>query len=84
MQKSFGGVSLRTNPRTYAQDLAGALLPGETIEWLEQVIYPAVLSFQKAVASGGGEAALVLLCAFWSLRVWWGRRDAHACVSPAA
>lgn len=38
-----------------------ALLPGETIEWLEQVIYPAVLSFQKAVASGGSEAALV----FW-------------------
>lgn len=38
-----------------------ALLPSETIEWLEQVIYPAVLSFQKTVASGGSEAALV----FW-------------------
>ena len=38
-----------------------ALLPSETVDWLEQVIYPAVLSFQKAVASGGSEAALV----FW-------------------
>lgn len=38
-----------------------ALLPSDSIEWLEQVIYPAVLSFQKSVASGGGEAALV----FW-------------------
>jgi hypothetical protein len=38
-----------------------ALDPSLATEWLEQTVYPVVLSFQKAVASGGGEAALI----FW-------------------
>lgn len=38
-----------------------ALHPEKATDWLEQSIYPAVLSFQKSVASGGGEAALI----FW-------------------
>lgn len=38
-----------------------SLQPSKTVDWLEQVVYPAVLSFQKTVSSGGGEAALV----FW-------------------
>lgn len=38
-----------------------ALHPDKATDWLEQSIYPAVLSFQKSVASGGGEAALI----FW-------------------
>lgn len=35
--------------------------PTAAVSWMEQVIYPAVVSFQKAVAFGGSEAALV----FW-------------------
>ena len=31
-----------------------ALHPEKATDWLEQSIYPAVLSFQKSVASGGG------------------------------
>lgn len=38
-----------------------ALHPNKATDWLEQSIYPAVLSFQKSVASGGSEAALI----FW-------------------
>lgn len=38
-----------------------SLQPSKTVDWLEQVVYPTVLSFQKTVSSGGGEAALV----FW-------------------
>ncbi len=38
-----------------------ALPPQETENWLEQVVYPAILSFQREVAGGGGQAALV----FW-------------------
>jgi len=38
-----------------------AIQPDKTVDWLEQVVYPSVLSFQKSVASGGGEAALI----FW-------------------
>ena len=37
------------------------LHPDKSTDWLEQTIYPAVLSFQKSVASGGGEASLI----FW-------------------
>jgi hypothetical protein len=38
-----------------------ALHPSLATDWMEQNVYPAVLSFQKAVAYGGGEAALI----FW-------------------
>lgn len=38
-----------------------ALEPSAAIEWLDQHIYPAVTSFQKEVAFGGSEAALI----FW-------------------
>lgn len=38
-----------------------ALPPGEATEWLEQKIYPAIVDFQREVAGGGGQAALV----FW-------------------
>ena len=38
-----------------------ALPPQETESWLEQVVYPAILSYQREVADGGGQAALV----FW-------------------
>ena len=37
------------------------LEPNAAIEWLDQSIYPAVTSFQKEVAYGGSEAALI----FW-------------------
>jgi hypothetical protein len=38
-----------------------ALAPDEACQWLEQVVYRAVVAYQQAVAGGGGEAALV----FW-------------------
>lgn len=38
-----------------------SLHPDDTTDWLEQSIYPVILSFQKSVASGGGEASLI----FW-------------------
>ncbi|MCH8618125.1 hypothetical protein [Undibacterium sp. TS12] len=38
-----------------------ALHPDKATDWLEQSIYPVILSFQKSVASGGREAALI----FW-------------------
>lgn len=37
------------------------LEPNDAVEWMEQHVYPAVVSFQKQVAYGGGEAALI----FW-------------------
>ena len=45
------------------------LSPQEAVEWLEQVIYPAVREFQDSVADGGAEAALI----FWfadAKRIW--------------
>ena len=38
-----------------------ALEPAVAVTWMEQNIYPAVVSFQKTVAYGGSEAALI----FW-------------------
>lgn len=38
-----------------------ALPPEAMTEWLEQKIYPAIVDFQREVADGGGQAALV----FW-------------------
>ena len=38
-----------------------ALDPKSAIEWLDHEIYPAITSFQKEVAYGGSEAALI----FW-------------------
>jgi len=38
-----------------------ALPPEETTAWLESTIYPAIVDFQREVAGGGGQAALV----FW-------------------
>ena len=38
-----------------------ALLPSDAIEWLDHDIYPAITSFQREVAFGGSEAALI----FW-------------------
>lgn len=38
-----------------------SLPPEEMTEWLEQKIYPAIVSFQREVADGGNQAALV----FW-------------------
>ena len=35
--------------------------PDAAEEWLERVVYPAILDFQEQVADGGGEAALI----FW-------------------
>lgn len=35
--------------------------PSDAVHWMEQHVYPAVVSFQKTVAYGGGEAALI----FW-------------------
>lgn len=37
-----------------------ALPPDEAVAWLEGTVYPAVVSYQEAVAGGGNEAALVL------------------------
>jgi hypothetical protein len=37
------------------------LHPEQAVEWLETMVYPAVLDFQENVADGGGEAALI----FW-------------------
>jgi len=37
-----------------------ALPPTEAADWLEQVIYPTIVSFQREVAGGGDQAALVL------------------------
>lgn len=37
-----------------------ALPPEDACEWLEQVVYPAIVSYQREVAGGGAEAALVL------------------------
>lgn len=37
------------------------LHPDEAVEWLENVVYPAISGFQRDVADGGGEAALL----FW-------------------
>ncbi len=37
-----------------------ALPPEEAIEWLEHVVYKALVSFQREVAGGGNEAAVVL------------------------
>jgi hypothetical protein len=38
-----------------------ALPPEEATAWLEETIYPAIVSYQREVADGGGQAALV----FW-------------------
>lgn len=37
-----------------------ALPPQEACDWLEQTIYPAIISFQREVAGGADQAALVL------------------------
>lgn len=37
-----------------------ALPPEEASQWLEQVVYKAIISFQREVADGGNQAALVL------------------------
>jgi hypothetical protein len=38
-----------------------ALTPDDACDWLEQVVYKAIVSYQREVADGGGQAALV----FW-------------------
>jgi hypothetical protein len=38
-----------------------ALPPEQACDWLEQVVYKAIVSYQREVADGGGQAALV----FW-------------------
>jgi hypothetical protein len=38
-----------------------ALPPAEAQTWLEQTVYPAIVSYQEEVAGGGGEASLI----FW-------------------
>ena len=38
-----------------------ALPPDHASDWLEQVVYKAIVSYQREVADGGGQAALV----FW-------------------
>jgi hypothetical protein len=38
-----------------------ALTPDQACHWLEQVVYKAIVSYQREVADGGGQAALV----FW-------------------
>ena len=38
-----------------------ALSPEHASEWLEEVVYKAIVSYQREVAGGGGQAALV----FW-------------------
>lgn len=38
-----------------------ALPPEEMTHWLEQRIYPAIVSYQREIADGGGQAALI----FW-------------------
>ena len=38
-----------------------ALPPDQACDWLEQVVYKAIVSYQREVADGGGQAALV----FW-------------------
>ncbi|MBV9183671.1 MAG: 5'-nucleotidase [Acidobacteria bacterium] len=50
------------------------LNPQEAVEWLEQIVYPAVRDFQENVADGGGEAALI----FWfadANRIWHRAAD---------
>lgn len=37
-----------------------ALPPEEAVHWLEQVVYKAIISYQREVADGGNQAALVL------------------------
>ena len=37
-----------------------ALPPTEACEWLEQMVYKALVSFQREVADGGGQAAIIL------------------------
>ena len=38
-----------------------ALPPDHSTQWLEQSVYPAIISFQREVADGGSQAALI----FW-------------------
>jgi hypothetical protein len=38
-----------------------ALAPDQACDWIEQVVYKAIVSYQREVADGGGQAALV----FW-------------------
>jgi hypothetical protein len=38
-----------------------SLLPDEASQWLERTVYPAIVSYQREVARGGDQAALV----FW-------------------
>lgn len=38
-----------------------ALQPDDACEWLERTVYPAIVSYQREVAQGGDQAALV----FW-------------------
>ena len=37
-----------------------ALTPDDAVAWVEQAVYPAIVSYQESVAGGGTEAALVL------------------------
>lgn len=43
------------------ESLIDALPPDQASDWLEQVVYTAIVSYQREVAGGGNEAALV----FW-------------------
>jgi hypothetical protein len=38
-----------------------ALPPEDAVQWLEHVIYPVIISYQREVADGGSQAALI----FW-------------------
>lgn len=48
-----------------------ALEPDAALDWLEKTLYPAIISFEKNVADGGGQAALI----FWFAD---GRRIRHS------
>ncbi len=37
-----------------------ALSPNDACEWLERTVYPAIVSYQREVGGGGGQAALIL------------------------
>ena len=66
-----------------------ALSPADALEWLEMTVYPAIISFEKNVADGASQAALVFwfadakrfslnmseICAYWNCSLAFGSRS---------
>jgi len=66
-----------------------ALNPDDALEWLEKAVYPAIISFEKNVADGASQAALIFwfadakrfslniseICAYWNCSLAFGSRS---------